>query len=316
MNTNVLATAVKKNFGRTILRAKKVSPELMVGVGIIGFFGAIFLASRASTKLEVVLAETNEAVDKLNEGYADVEPEKYDERDYQKDLAIVTAQKYIKVAGLYFPAALLAVASTGLILGSNRILNKRNAAVMAAYKLLSDGFANYRRNVAEEFGNEKDKDLKLGIKRVTETETVTGEDGTKSKVKRVFATKQADPALGQVESEYARYFDNRNCHFKKDHSMNLFFLKSTERYANDLLNTQGHLFLNEVYDMLGFPRTTPGAVVGWVKNDSAEGDQFVDFGISPCYNVTGQEKHDFVNGWSDQGIMLDFNVDGLIYDLI
>lgn len=43
------------------------------------------------------------------------------------------------------------------------------------------------------------------------------------------------------------------------------FLNAVERHANDKLRWQGHLFLNEVYKMLGMPETRLGAVMGWSK---------------------------------------------------
>ena len=91
------------------------------------------------------------------------------------------------------------------------------------------------------------------------------------------------------------------------------FLRAQQQYANDKLIAQGHLFLNEVYDMLGLPRTKAGAIVGWVYDDNnAVGDNFVDFGI---YDVHRETARDFVNGY-ERSILLDFNVDGVIYDLI
>ena len=91
------------------------------------------------------------------------------------------------------------------------------------------------------------------------------------------------------------------------------FLKDQQRYANDLLKSKGHLFLNEVYDMLGIPRTKAGQVVGWIYDEKHPvGDNFVDFGIYDIYN---ERARDFVNGY-ERTILLDFNVDGNILDMI
>ena len=114
-------------------------------------------------------------------------------------------------------------------------------------------------------------------------------------------------------SDYARFFDDSCRDWKKNPEFNLMFLRAQQNYANDLLISRGHLFLNEVYDMLDIPRTKAGQVVGWVYNpENPVGDNYVDFGI---YDIRRQENRDFVNGY-ERSILLDFNVDGNIWDLI
>ena len=92
------------------------------------------------------------------------------------------------------------------------------------------------------------------------------------------------------------------------------FLKHQQNYANEKLQKQGYLFLNDVYDMLGIPKTKAGQVVGWVYDEAHPDiyDNFVDFGIYDLYN---EKARDFVNG-REKSILLDFNVDGNILDLI
>ena len=114
-------------------------------------------------------------------------------------------------------------------------------------------------------------------------------------------------------SMYARFFDDE-CFpkWRKDAVFNNMFLVQQQRYANDLLKSRGHLFLNEVYDMLGMTRTKVGQLVGWVYDEQNPiGDNHVDFGI---YNNL-EANLNFINGW-DSTILLDFNVDGFILDKI
>lgn len=93
-----------------------------------------------------------------------------------------------------------------------------------------------------------------------------------------------------------RMFDEEYC---------LMFLKYSERYANDILRERGHLFLNEVYEMLGLPRTVAGQFVGWIYSE----DKGVSFGIY------SKDNADFINGCRAE-VLLDFNVDGIIVDKI
>ena len=111
-------------------------------------------------------------------------------------------------------------------------------------------------------------------------------------------------------SPYARFFDESSTQWSHNPEYNLMFLNAQQNYANDKLHAVGHLFLNEVYEMLGLPHTKAGSVVGWVMNKG--GDNCVDFGI---YDLHNQIKRAFVNGF-EPSILLDFNVDGVIYDLI
>lgn len=125
-------------------------------------------------------------------------------------------------------------------------------------------------------------------------------------------TKNTETKLDTKEdaSYYARFFDEGCTGWTKDSEFNLIFLKQQQNYANELLRKKGHLFLNEVYDMLGIPRTKAGQMVGWIYNEKNPiGDNFVDFGINNARNK------DFVNGY-ERIILLDFNVDGEILDLI
>ena len=96
--------------------------------------------------------------------------------------------------------------------------------------------------------------------------------------------------------------------------MAMAFLKTQERWANDMLQIRGHVMLNEVYDMLGMERTKEGCVVGWVLNNGHNGDNYISFGLE---NLSEQSIREFVAQKQDEPyIWLDFNVDGVVYDLI
>jgi hypothetical protein len=111
-------------------------------------------------------------------------------------------------------------------------------------------------------------------------------------------------------SSYARFFDESSPAWTKDAEYNLVFLKQQQEYANDLLKAKGYLYLNEVYEMLGIPRTRAGQVVGWVYNkENQSGDNYVDFGIFTDGNS------DFVNG-RKRTVLIDPNVDGMIIDKV
>lgn len=307
-----IMNTLSRKFGKTGLKLKKHSPEILVGVGIVGVVSSTIMACKATTKLDEVLAEPKEKIEKIHElmENPDMVPEgkEYTEDDGKKDLTIMYTQSAIKVVRLYAPAVALGTLSIAAILGGHHILRKRNVALAAAYATIDKSFRDYRGRVIERFGAELDKELKYNIKAAEVEETVVDEKGKEKKVKNTVNV--ADP---NVYSEYSKFFDESCPGFTKDPEYNLMFLKDQQRYANDLLKSKGHLFLNDVYEMLGIPRTQAGQIVGWIYDEKNPiGDNFVDFGI---YDLHKEANRDFVNGY-ERVILLDFNVDGDILDMI
>ena len=297
-----------KTYKKVELKAIKHSPEILAGVGVVGVVGSLVMACKATTKLSDVLEESKEQLYKIKEVAADpAYEEKYSQDDAKKDTTITYVQTAMKVTKLYAPSVILCASSLGCLLASNNILKKRNAALSAAYMTVDKSFKEYRKRVADRFGEEVEKEIRYNIKaeeitKVDEngnevTETVKIMDGTD------------DP---NSYSDYARFFDESCAAWQNDAEYNLTFLKAQQQYANDLLKARGRLFLNEVYRMLGIDETKAGQVVGWVYNpDNPTGDNSVDFGI---YNMQRERVRAFVNGY-EPNILLDFNVDGVIWNL-
>lgn len=284
--------AVSKALGRQALVLEKNSPAILFGTGLVGMVGSTVLACRATLKLEEVLDEGKENVKKAKT----LEHEDYSEKDREKDLAIIHVQTSMKIVKLYGPAIVLGGVSVAALTQSHSILNKRNAALTAAYAALEKGFAQYRQRVIEKYGEEEDRNFRYGSREVE-----VMEDGKKKKVLRVG---EGEPSI------YARFFDPMSTKWSKEPEYNLLLLKCQQNYANDLLRARGHVFLNEVYDMIGVPRSKAGSVVGWILVGNVK-ENWVDFGIWDDDN----NVRDFVNG-REASILLDFNVDGVIYDKI
>ena len=309
MNMNSIMTTLTRSLFRSGLKLKKHSPEILLVAGIVGAVTSAVMACKATLKANDIVEESRTQIDTIHEVSENPEmAEKYSEEDKKKDLAIVYTQTAVKFIKLYGPSVLLGVASLGCMVGSNRILNKRNVALAAAYATVDKGFKEYRGRVIERFGKELDKELRYNIK-AQEFEKVTVDDNGNETV----TTETVDVADPNHYSPYAIVFDDGNTGWDKDPELTKFFLIQQQNYANDLLKSRGHLFLNEVYDMLGAKRTKAGAQVGWVYDEkNASGDNFVDFGI---FDINNPKARDFVNGY-ERVIILDFNVDGVILDLI
>lgn len=305
-----LPASTTRALNRVGLKLRKHSPEILVASGIVGVVTSTVMACKATTKIDEVLAESKEHIE-VTKKYVEKNSfsEKYTENDYKKDLTIMYTQRGISLAKLYAPAVVLGTVSITAILAGHNILRKRNVALAAAYATVDKGFKEYRARVIERFGKELDKELKYNIKAKDIEEIKVNEKTGKEDIEK----KTVDVADPNTYSDYARFFDDGCTGWTKDPEYNLMFLKDQQRYANDRLKTKGCLFLNEVYDMLGIPRTKAGACVGWIFDEKhPNGDNFVDFGIYDLYN---ERKRDFVNGY-ERTILLDFNVDGDILDLI
>lgn len=312
MNNAVIQSA-KSSLVKASFKLRKHSPEILVVSGVVGTVVSAVMACKATTKVNDILEETKTQVEQVHQVLDDPEvtEERYSDEDSKKDLAIIYAQTGVKLAKLYAPSVILGALSITSILASNNILRKRNVALAAAYTAIDKGFKEYRGRVVERFGEEVDRELKYGLKAKKITETVVGEDGKKEKVKKEITV--LDDGI-EGYSDYARFFDDGCAGWQKDSEYNLMHLRAQQSYANDKLIAQGYLFLNDVYDMLGIPRTKAGQIVGWIyrPEGNSQGDNYVSFGI---YDINRQGNRDFVNGW-ERSILLDFNVDGPILDLI
>ena len=288
---------------------QKHSPEILAGVGVVGVVASTVMACKATMKLNDILEESKETRNKIREVESNPRyEEQYSHEDAKKDLTINYTQTGLKIAKLYAPAVILGSASLGCLLASNDILRKRNAALSAAYMTVDKSFKEYRQRVVDRFGEEVEKEIRYNIKAEEVTSTVVAEDGSETTVTETVKT--MDPNL---YSDYAKFFDEASPYWQKDPEYNFMFLKSQQQYANDLLKARGRLFLNEVYEMLGIEKTKAGQIVGWVYNpENPIGDNFVDFGI---FDMSKERVRAFVNGY-EPNILLDFNVDGNIWDLM
>ena len=311
MNKAEIFQAFSRNFHRACLSLKKHSPEILVVAGVAGAVTSAVMACKATTKLSGILDESKKEINQIHE-YVDEHgfSEEYTEDDSKKDLTIVYAHTGLNLIKLYAPSVILGALSIASILASNNIIRKRNMALAAAYAAVDSNFKDYRKRVIERFGKELDKELKYNVKEKEIEETVVDENGEETVVKKTVNT-----ATIKGHSEFAKFFDEQSSCWSKDADYNLMFLKRVQDQANDKLATRGHLFLNEVYDMLDIPRTRAGAIVGWIYDKNREdSDGFVDFGLYD--NALNDEaKRLFING-NERSVLLDFNVDGVIYDLI
>lgn len=290
---SLVPEVIGRQVARNALHLQKVSPGVLLGAGIVGMVGSTVLACRATLKVDTVMDEAKTKLDMAK----NLDHPQYSEKDRSRDITLIYFQTGVKTVRLYAPAIIVGVISIYALRSSHNILTRRNVALTAAYGALDKGFREYRGRVVEKYGEDQDRDFRYGTEKVE----IVSPEGKKELVTRVSR---------EVPSIYARFFDETSPSWNKEPEYNLVFLQCQQNHANDILRSRGHLFLNEVYKELGLEHSREGAVVGWVL--SPEGDNFVDFGI---FHGEEQVVRDFVNG-HERSILLDFNVDGVIYDKI
>lgn len=300
---------ITRAFYKSGLTLKKHSPEILIAVGVVGAVTSAVMACKATTKAGAIIEDTNEQLETIqtvanNPKMAD----QYTEEDYKKDRIIVYTQTGLKFVKLYGPSVALGVASIGCILASHNILRKRNVAIAAAYTAVEKGFKEYRGRVIERFGKELDRELKYNIKAREVEEIITNDNGEEVVTKKVIDT--VDP---NAYSPHSIFFDDGNPGWDKNPELTKYFLIQQQNFANEKLERQGYLFLNDVYKLLGAKPTAAGQMVGWIYDEENPiGDNFVDFGI---FDIDRPNARAFVNGY-ERVIILDFNVDGNILQYI
>ena len=305
-----LATKAPKlapKLGRVGLQLQKASPEILFGVGVAAVVGGVVLACRSTLKVDEILDEHNEQMEKIENGFCELDS--YSEEDMTKDKAMVYVKTGVSLAKSYLPAITTLGLGIACFAASHNIQHQRIAGLAAAYKTIESGFKSYRGRVVEALGEEQERELYFNAKKEKlDYEEVDETTGKTRKAKKEVKTVVIDGA-----SEYARYFDENCSQWNRNADYRMDFLKMTESYMNDRLHLIGHVFLNEVYDALGMERSRAGSVVGWLDGNP-DGDNYVDFGLSQ-YFYNGSYGSDYVVG-KENSLLLDFNVDGTIFDKI
>jgi hypothetical protein len=287
--------------GRRILQTKKNSPHIFFAVGIVGAVGATVLACRATLNIEDTLDSIKTDLEAVNEletnrkRTAEQIGKSYTEQDHLGDLAFVYGKSAVKLGKLYGPALVVGGLSIFALTGSHVQLTKRNTALTLTLVSALQAFNEYRERVRQEVGEEKEKEIYT--KGMYASRIALGE-GEPAEIR---------PAEVESLSTYARMFEWTNPNWYEDPNLNRGFVEVAQNHADHMLKARGHYFLNDAYDSLGLPRTREGSIVGWAKNGN--GDGYVEFSV---FELNPKDKYPS----KDHCMLIDFNVDGVVYHLI
>lgn len=297
-----LPNAITSRAGHAGLVAQMHSPRVLFVAGLALMGGSVAAACRGTLHLEETIAEIQKERDDIRV-VTSRNPEKYSEREVSKLNYYVTLKGIAKIGKLYLPSIALGAAAVACLTSSHNQLQRRNAGLSAALAATERALDAYRSRVRDAYGEDQEMALWRGEKE--EKVPVLDDAGRETKSKKTIKT-------GGGYSPYARVWgkDTSSEWTPQAPEYNLAKLRSVQERATMILNSRGHIFLNEVHDELGLDRTAAGAVVGWLSEKYGGRDGFVDLGVLRQGN--DPEWLDFVTGREDH-ILLDFNVDGEIW---
>lgn len=295
------------NTGRMIV--KKHSPEILMVCGIVGTVtGAVIAAVNSYKKLPDINQAHEDKIDSIEwEVHNEVVTEEEGKKLAKKECAVYV----LNIAKIYAVPVLIEGASIAMICASNGIMRKRVAGISAALAATDSAFEAYRKRVVNQFGEDVDKALLNGTSEIEITNLDENGDGQPEKVLIV------DP---NAPSRYARYFKRysdsgvKNPYWCDDSTHLEYWFNLEQSYLNDLFKAKGFLTLNEAYKELGFEETQAGMVVGWVFDPKeGEGDNYIQLNITKV-NIPSDEFDEDDNRLTEPAYLVDFNVDGNIYD--
>lgn len=288
----------------SLLKLQKYIPEICMGVGAACVILGSVESCKATLNVEDILDDARKTLDEVHKI---AEEEHKDEKEVRKAVAKTYLHTGWRLAKNYSKGISLTMLGLASCFYGFGTLNGRYVGSVAAYNGLKETYDRLNRGVIDKYGKDARDEILYGVTREeVEYEEVDDEGNTK-----VRKAKKAR-VMPEGYSGNAVIFDSSNPNWTKNANYNLMFLRGVENYINDLLNSRGHVFLNDVFDALGMRRTPDGAIKGWVKG---YGDGYISFGI----DWEDGEKHPsvrrFLNGL-EPSVWLDFNIDGLIWNLI
>lgn len=325
LNIGKMFTPVTNLAGKAAFKVRKYSPEILLVAGIgTGVIAAVD-ACKATLKAGDILDKYEEDKKKIEEAkeiaVKEDKPDLYTEKDEKRDKAIAMRDMGFGMVKLYGRSVALGALSVAFIFTSYGIMKNRNTALIAAYTALEGHFRALNERIADRFGEDVRKELNTGITAKKGFVAEVDEEGNKV-VEEKEVPISMDDAMMEDVSNYGRLFSKLTSSVYQDGDpiYNQAFLKAQEAYFNDLLQARGYVFLSEVYKALGFELTPGSVIAGWIKN-SAIGDNYISFGLpaAEVYRETGEhvlKSGRIVKTLSGKDYYLDFNVDGVIWNLI
>lgn len=252
---NKVIAKVGPKMGRLALKVKAKSPELMIAGGIILGGACLFMACKGTLKVEKVLDEHNESIEKIDKDLSD--------KERRREVAMIYMRTIKRLFKLYWSAIVLGAAAMALFISAHNIMSARVASLSAALTASEEAFKAYRARAVEKYGEEVDRQLRYGFKEVEEEIKTVGEDGSES----TEMVKKTVPDVGE-NPRFTFWFNKENClgAWEPNLTYNLSYIQAVAADRTRVLNqATGFQFVNDVFDAFNHKREPDGQMWGWLK---------------------------------------------------
>lgn len=273
--------------GRIKFGAKKNAPELLLGTALVTGTACIITTGKAACKAKTIMEVANKDKTDL---MMDYESGIVTEDDFKKEVTKHYSRLALSLMKEYAIPATLYAATVACVFGTYKVQKNRQVALSTALAACTTAYNSLVKRLKD--GAEHGLTAKDVLEGKTVVERINPETGEITK-----ETVQGEPVTGV----YNFRFDKYSTAWERDHFQNECTLISEQNWANDKLRLEGFVFLNDILERLGLPKTKAGQIVGW--RIDGKGDGFVDFGMKDC-SLYEDERFD-ENAWD-----LDFNCDG------
>lgn len=278
---------IKKIISSIKFFGKKYAPELLLGGALVSGTACVVTASKATLKaknsVDAHKERKLEIANKVDKEIITSEKAKDEMRKEIVKVGLELAKEYAIPFSLY-------AATIGCVFGSYKVQKSRLQALSTTLAAMSAAYSSLLMRLKNGAENGLTAEEVLQGKFVCKVEN---EDGTVEEL----TTTVKNP----YDSPFRFRFDKYSTVWNPHHCSNETILMSELNWCNNLLQIQGYLFLNDVLDRLGIPRTKAGQILGWRTN--GDGDGYIDFGVVDCATLTGA-------AYDDNAFELNFNVDG------
>ena len=329
MNLSSITQTLTKSFYKVKFQLIKHAPDILVVGGVGAMVAGTGLAIKSTLDASEVLTAAEDELAVIDDD-ASLMTSDEDRKEIVKSKSKVYIHYGLELAKIYVPSLVATAGGAVAIFSSHSQMKDRNIALAGSYAALSQAFQAYRKRVADEVGTDVEQKIAYDIrsKKVQDSET-----GKTKEVKysgllddpnlSMYAvpfksvTRFVNDATGEAEQWHNDYANNN-----VDDNYKLAFLKSREAYLNLKYETCGYLFLEDVYKELGLldhgtEATRAARVVGWIANPhGADPVHKISFFSYIPEGVDPYESPEYILRDADGDMILDFNVDGMIMNLV
>ena len=228
------------------------------------------------------------------------------EKQYKKDITSEYARTGLTVAKHYIIPAVLEVTAVATIISSNKISRQKNAALAGALSGLQVAYDKYRENVIAAVGEDKEREIRLGLHKEKITEEETDENGKTKKVKKEVEVIDPD----KLSDPFTYIYDEKADNFNKSRGVNRQTLMIKQCYLNDYLVIHKRITVNRILEELGLSTycSDLGAVYGYVYDETGTK------GTQNCIKLHIEDNDRFMGNY-DPSCIITLTPDGDIRKL-